>query len=145
MMCISQPASKRSTEARDPRWGRALLLGLTVLAVLATPWGSHFTFRSRFVCEFEAPVELWLLTAANPKHVISYGLLGMLGSLVFRFRPSATSAIFVVVLSALVELQQAWFADGHCRLRDMLPNVLAVLPAVAVAWWLRRSRRSSAP
>jgi len=31
-------------------------------------------------------------------------------------------------LSAAVELQQAIFTVGHCRLRDLLPNLLAVAP-----------------
>ena len=65
-------------------------------------------------------------TLANYKHIISFCVLFILASQCFRHGALWKSAVVVLLLSAAVEAEQAIFLDGHCRVRDMLPNLIAV-------------------
>jgi hypothetical protein len=123
---------------------RGLLFALSALAFLQTPWRSNFRIRTHPICELRAPLELWLAGASNLQHLLSYGLLALLAAPAFRRRPLLTAASFVLALSAVVELEQALFSVGHCRLRDMLPNLLAVGLATAVSGGIRHLRRNIA-
>jgi hypothetical protein len=115
------------------------LLTLSSLALLETPLRSSFTVRARAVCEYRASWAVWASGAANLQHLLSYGILTILAAFTFRQRPLRSAAMFVLGLSAAVELQQAIFTVGHCRLRDMLPNLLAVaLATCASATWQRK-------
>jgi hypothetical protein len=109
---------------RPHRLGTALFVGFGALALAATPWRSGFSLRANAVCELRAPLALWVEGVANAQHLLAYGLLVLLGAAALR-RP-LLACLLVFALSAMVELEQSVFAVGHCRLRDMLPNLLAL-------------------
>lgn len=120
----------------------ALKIVFAVAATLAlgyTPLKSAGLLRPTASCELSAPLELWWSGLQNSRHVISYGVLCLLAVACFAKQRVAKAAATVLVISALVELEQAFLAEGHCRIRDMLPNLLAV--CLASLLWLAFSRR----
>jgi hypothetical protein len=123
-----------------------------VLAVLYTPFDSNFRMADK-PCELWTSTEMVQRSVLNARHLVSYGILFLLGALSFRRHSLLKSASLVLVLSAGVELEQSYFVSGHCRARDLLPNLIGVAVAafiylgVAAIWrvWARRShaRRST--
>jgi hypothetical protein len=124
------------------RWA---FLALIALTLLATPLRSSLHVRAAFVCELGAPMERWLAGVLNWGHFISYSVLVVVGNLAFRGRPLARVGAFVFALSAAVELEQAVFTVGHCRIRDLLPNLLAIVLAGAACWASARGMKSAFP
>jgi hypothetical protein len=118
-----------------------VLLALIALTLSATPLRSGFHLRAGLVCEIGAPSEQWVAGILNWGHFISYGVLVVVGSLAPRERPLARTGALVFALSAAVELEQAVFTVGHCRVRDLLPNLLAIVLAAAACWAIRRGMR----
>jgi hypothetical protein len=117
---------------------------LTALTLLATPLRSSFHLRSGFVCEADAPLERWVAGALNWAHLISYGVLMLAGNVAFREHRVAKAGALVFALSAVVELEQAVFTVGHCRVRDLLPNLFAVaLVGAGMILFPRAARRSA--
>ena len=109
------PATRRRQLAQ---W---VFLVLVTLTLLATPLRSSFRWRAAFFCEVGAPIERWLAGVPNLAHFIAYGILMLLGAFVFHERPLAKAGTLVFALSAVVELEQAVFTAGHCRVRDLCP------------------------
>jgi hypothetical protein len=107
-----------------------------VLVLLSTPVAAGFQLRSVF-CDF-GPSPDWAATILNWKHVIAYGALSALGFVALRDRPFWQGALTLLAIMAGAELTQAIFADGNCRLRDMLPNIIAVGAGAAVVSIFRR-------
>jgi hypothetical protein len=133
------PAARRRQIAR---W---VFLVLITLTLLATPLRSSFRWRAAFFCEVRAPIERWLAGALNLAHFIAYGVLMLVGAFVFHERRLAKSGALVFALSAVVELEQAAFTVGHCRVRDLLPNLMAIALGVVVCWAITRVARSPSP
>ena len=104
---------------------RSILVALSLAAIVYTPIASNFVI-SYEGCEVIPPVGVIVQTLANYKHIISFCILFILASRCFRRGAFWKSAIFVLLLSAFVEVEQAFFLDGHCRIRDILPNLIAV-------------------
>jgi len=119
-------------------------LALVVFAALAiTPVQSGFTLRP-FTCDLGLDGAEWIEGILNPRHLIAYAVIAALAIFAFRGRPLWQPVGFVLLVSLGVELEQALFADGHCRLRDMVPNFIAVIGGSAVGLlihvWLNRKR-----
>jgi hypothetical protein len=110
----------------------------TALVLLSTPVAAGFQLRS-VSCDF-GPSPDWAATIFNWKHVIAYGALSALGFVALRDRPFWQGALTLVAIMAGAELTQAIFADGNCRLRDMLPNIIAVGIGATVVSMFRRMR-----
>ena len=126
---------------QSARW---VFLVLVTLALLATPLRSRFHWRAAVFCEAAAPIERWLAGVLNSAHFIGYGALMLVGAFVFHERPLAKAGALVFALSALVELEQAVFTVGHCRVRDLLPNLM-VISLVGVACWVSTHITRSPP
>lgn len=136
------PAGETRGRRARHRLAVLLVLAMSALVLFETPSRSHFTLRAHTVCELAAPVGLWVVGVANPQHLLSYGIFAVLAAFAFRRRPLRSAALLVLAFSAVVELEQAIFTVGHCRLRDMLPNVLAAGLATGVTAGLRHLRRA---
>lgn len=111
-----------------------ILLSLAVLA--ATPIAAGFSLRD-FACDF-GPSPDWATTILNFRHIASYGILAAVAFLAFADRPLWVPIVVTLAVTAGAELTQAVFASGHCRLRDMIPNVLAVGAGWLLAWGISR-------
>lgn len=121
-------------------WIIAALVLVTGAALLAPPMAAgrhHQPF-----CDIGGSPD-WGATILNFRHLISFGVLALLAFRVFRHQPIWVPILFMVVVTGAVEVEQAIFASGHCRLRDMIPNVLAIaigwLGALLVAQLSRKS------
>jgi hypothetical protein len=132
------PATRRRQIAR---W---VFLVLVTLTLLATPLRSSFRWRATFYCEGGAPIERWLAGLLNLAHFTAYGVLMLVGAFVFHERPLAKAGALVLALSAVVELEQAVFTVGHCRVRDLLPNLMAI-SLVGVGYWAIKHVTRSPP
>ena len=119
---------------------RAVLLGLFVVAAVAalaaTPISSGWVTRP-FACDV-GPSFDWPATIVNVRHLASFGVLAAVGFLAFNSRPVWAIILLLFAITAAVELEEAIFASGHCRARDLIPNVLAIGLGWAVALLLRR-------
>lgn len=76
-------------------------------------------------CDF-GPSPDWVVTIFNLKHLICYGVLATAGFGALRERPPWHAAAVVLLITITVELEEAVFSAGHCRLRDVFPNLIAV-------------------
>lgn len=123
----------------------ALLVLCAVAALAATPIGAGFVLRP-FACDI-GPSPDWIETVFNLRHLVSFGILSALGFLVFRQSPVWLTIVLLVALTAAVEIEEAIFVSGHCRLRDLIPDVLAICIgwaiSIAIARW--RAGRSTGP
>lgn len=99
--------------------------------------------KTEFLCEVVAPMDQWIAGALNWSHFIAYGVLMLAGSLTFRERPIAKAGALVLAGSGAVEFEQAVFTVGHCRIRDLLPNLLGVALAGAGSWAVTRGGASA--
>ncbi len=104
---------------------RSILIALSAAAVVYTPIASDFVTAHKG-CEVIPPEGVIVRTLANFKHIISFCILFILASQCFRRGAFWKSAVVVLLISAFVEVEQAFFLEGHCRVRDMLPNLVAV-------------------
>lgn len=100
-----------------------LTLG-TLAALAATPVGAGFAFKP-FACDFGSSPD-WVATIVNVRHLLSFGVLAVLAFLVFRGQPIWAPIVFMLVVTGVVEIEEGLFASGHCRMRDMIPDVLAI-------------------
>jgi glycopeptide antibiotics resistance protein len=122
----------------------ALFVAATAAVLLTTPFAAGFTTRP-FSCDL-GPSPDWVETIFNLKHILVYGVLATIAFLAFRKQPVWVPILVVLITTAGVELTQAFFNDGHCRVRDMIPNVIAIGLGWSLAWVaMRRLPRWGSP
>lgn len=125
-----------------PRWVPWALFVLLSLAALSfTPISAGFAIRPTFSCEIVSSWELWLGSFANVRHLVSFSVLTAVAVWAFGARSVWIAIVVMLLLTGLVEIEQMLFADGHCRLRNMLPNVVAIAIGVTVALSIARVAR----
>ena len=117
----------------------------TLVALGYTPAQSGAVLRNTAACELSAPLELWWLGLNNPRHIVSYSILCVIAATSASTHRLSKAVVSTLVISVLVELEQACLLAGHCRVRDLLPNAVAVCPAafafrVVQAWRVRAAR-----
>jgi O-antigen ligase len=114
----------------------AVLRGAFIIASIAalavTPIQAGFALREALSCELTPALHEWIPSIANVRHLVAYTILTILAVLSLRGRPLWQPVAIVLALTIGVEIEQAIFADGHCRLRDMLPNVIALAMGAAI-------------
>jgi hypothetical protein len=124
--------------ARATRGAVVVFVLLTALVLAATPTGSGGELRDPVQCEVLAPVGDWIAGIANPRNLVVYAAMMLAAVRMFRERAVPRAATLVLALSVVVELEQAVFAEGDCRVRDLLPNALAVGGVAALWRWVIR-------
>jgi hypothetical protein len=116
---------------------RTVLLVALVLAslaaLLATPLASGWSLRA-FLCDLGGSPD-WLATIVNLRHLVSFGILAALAFVVLRGRPVWMPVLLLIAITAAVELEEAIFASGHCRLRNMVPDLIAI----GLGWLVART------
>lgn len=122
---------------RGVRWAYVafVLLSLTSFAVRA---GFPLEPTS---CELLVGSELALYSFRNYPHIVLFALFAILSRLQFKgTRGYAWAFVATLVFGALLELAQGLSGNGHCRLRDLLPDGAGALigllafAAVRKAW-----------
>jgi hypothetical protein len=127
----------------SPRALRGALVLVAFAALAITPFQAGLATRS-FTCDFGLDAADWLEGIANPKHLIAYAIIAALAVLALPGRPLWQRVAVALAISLGVELEQAIFMDGHCRLRDMVPNFIAAVMGAAIGLliyvWVNRKR-----
>jgi VanZ family protein len=123
---------------RGSRWAYGTFL---VFAVGFIPARAGFALQS-LVCETSVGLASAAHSLLNWKHVLLCAVVTWMT--VAQLRQPRTWVFVVAVLGTVslglvAELEQGLFRDGHCRLRDLVPDTAgAVLGAMAARAWRRR-------
>ncbi len=105
-----------------------IIANAILIAVMAESEG-QFAYTG---CELSSSFELLRHSFSNFRHIAVYGLLFLSCVWSFEKHSIIRAAALVLAVSFLMEIVQITFHGGHCRLRDMLPNVVGVLWASTV-------------
>lgn len=101
-------------------------------------------------CELVVDIPLAIFSLTKYAHIALFAVFFVLTFVQFRrSNPSrwAWAALATVVMGVLVELAEGVSGTGHCRLRDLIPDSVAILPGAAIAWlWddVRKRRDAAA-
>jgi len=123
------------------RLAHALLVVACLAALATTPISAGFALREVAACHVLSGWDLWLTGLGNVRHLVSYSVLTAIAVWAFGTPRALLAAGLVLVVSTVVEVEQMLFADGHCRLRDMLPNLVAIGLGLALAFLIARLLR----
>lgn len=122
---------------------RGTLALVAVAALAITPLQAGLATQS-FTCDLGLNAVDWIEGIANPRHLIAYAIIAALAVLALPGLPLWQRVGIALLISFGVELEQAVFADGHCRLRDMVPNFIAVImggvAGILIHVWANRRR-----
>ncbi len=119
---------------------------LIIMALLFEPIRSGFVISNQS-CELMTNWESVQNSVFNYRHVISYGILCLVAAATFRQNRVLKAIIAIFLFSVLLEIEQSFFVTGHCRSRDLIPNLLGIGLAAAIfgvgikyQGWMRRSK-----
>ena len=93
-------------------------------------------------CELAPSLRLAIFSLQNTPHIIIFG--AFYGLSWVRFRDAGAmrfgwAGLATLVMGALVELAEGLTGQGHCRVRDLVPDAAgALLVALPLALWYRR-------
>lgn len=126
------------------RWAYA---AFCVLGLLYFPARVGFHLNPQG-CELAPSLRLTIFSLQNYPHIIMFG--AFYGFSWVRFRGAgavrfAWAALATIIMGALVEVAEGLTGQGHCRVRDLVPDMVgALLVALPLALWYRR-RQIPAP
>ena len=98
-------------------------------------------------CALFVDIPLAIHSLTNYAHIALFAVFFVLTFAQFRRATGsrwAWAAAATVVMGVLVELAEGVSGRGHCRLRDLIPDSVAILPGAAIAWaWdgVRKKRK----
>ena len=123
------------------RWAYAGFVSLS-LGSFAARAGFHL---QPFACEMQFDAELALLSLTNYRHMVLFAFFCILSHAQCRGRgwPGFIWSVSAsVVMGALVEIAQGLSGSGHCRARDLIPDLVGALIGVGLLllWQRRRAR-----
>ena len=129
---------------RRMRWAYVafVLLGLLYFPARV---GFHFSPRA---CEtaLDVPLALWSLT--NSGHIILFAIFFVMTRVQLRgvgWSTMAWTGMITLMMGVLVELAEGVTGNGHCRLRDLVPDSAGAMlgAAIVTVWQQVRSKRAS--
>lgn len=127
---------------RGSRWAYVAYL---VFAIGFLPARAGFQLAP-FTCELNVSVASALFSLQNGMHIVLSTLVAMMTMAQFKERrgvAAGTAVAVTVALGLIAELEQGAFAQGHCRMRDLVPDLAgAVLGALALVSWGYYSSRA---
>lgn len=105
------------------------------MALMYEPVRSGFTFE-RQSCQVSFDWNQVASRIFNFKHVLGYGVIFLSAVTCFGREKIFYAIVLTFLFSALVELQQSFFSTGHCRLWDLVPNMIGIAFATMtyLAW-----------
>jgi hypothetical protein len=120
------------------RWAYAAFCTLSLLYFPAHV-GFHLNPQP---CELAPSLGLAFYSLQNYPHIIMFGALYGLSWVRFRGAGPAGfawAALATGIMGALVEVAEGVTGQGHCRVRDLVPDAAgALLVALPLALWYRR-------
>jgi VanZ family protein len=129
------------------RGSRAAYLAYMLYAVLFIPARAGFQMQP-LLCEYPVSVASGLYSLQKWGHILPSAIVSLMSVVQFRKRGLAafsTALVITVALGFLAELEQGFFRDGNCRMRDLVPDTAGAILGlvIAFAWW--RVRRPASP
>ncbi len=125
---------------RGARWAYFTFVSLGVLFFPARV-GFHFQPKP---CECQLSVPLALFSLTNYKHIVLFTIFFLMTSVQWRDRSSKTqfliASVAVLAMGIYVELAQAITGQGHCRLRDLMPDLAGAVVGAALLVVVRKLR-----
>ena len=108
------------------RWA---YLGFVVLGLLYFPARVGFRLDPQ-PCELTFGLRLAVHSLTNYAHIVMFALFFVMTSAQFRmtkWSDFAWAATVTIVMGALVEIGEGVSGRGHCRLRDLIPDIVGIL------------------
>jgi len=130
---------------RRVRWA---YLTFVVMALVFFPAQVGFHFHPA-PCECELNVPLALFSLTNYKHIVLFAIFFLMTSVQWRDRPPgiqflvASSA--VLAMGIYVELAEGLTGQGHCRLRDLVPDAAGAVVGASMLLIVRKLRGATPP
>jgi hypothetical protein len=125
------------------RGARGAYLTFVTLGVLFFPAhvGSHF-HPTPCDCQLSVPLALFSLT--NYKHIVLFTIFFLMSSMQWRDRSLKTqlliASVAVLAMGIYVELAEGITGQGHCRLRDLVPDLAGAVVGAALLVVVRKLR-----
>lgn len=123
---------------RGSRWAYGAFV---LFAIAFLPARAGFEIQS-LVCETPVSVASGLYSLQNWKHILLCTVVSLMT--LAQFRERSPRAFFVAILATVslgfvAELEQGLFREGHCRMRDLVPDAAGAMLGAAVGLvWSRR-------
>jgi hypothetical protein len=130
---------------RPTRWAYVTFV---VIGLLFFPAHVGFHFHPH-PCDCSFSVPLAIFSLSNYGHIWRFAFFFLMTAAQVRSRRASTQFLIavgaVLAMGIYVELAEGITGDGHCRLRDLVPDMAgAVLGAVILMLWkLVRTKRAS--
>ena len=126
---------------RPTRWAYFTFVALGVLFFPARV-GFHFHPQP---CECALNVPLALFSLTNYGHLVRFTIFFLMTSVQMRGARLRTQILLatgaVMAMGIYVELAEGFTGEGHCRLRDLVPDLAgAIVGAVILTLWTLRQR-----
>lgn len=100
-------------------------------------------------CEWELSVPLALFSLTKYPHIVLFAIFFLLTAVQARRHSRRAQLLIaagaVLAMGVYVEMAQALTGEGHCRLRDLIPDAAGALlgALLVVSWYTIRKRESS--
>src|SRR5438105_14537646 len=97
-------------------------------------------------CECALTFSLALISLTNYGHIVRFTIFFLMTAVQLRASRLRTQLLLataaVLAMGIYVELAEGLTGQGHCRLRDLVPDLAgAIIGAVILTLWTRRQRR----
>ena len=115
--------------ARGVRWAYAMFV---VLALISFPVRAGFHLATPS-CELLVGPQLALFSFRNYSHIVLFALFAVLTRVQLSGRnANAWAFAATIVMGILVELAEGVSGQGHCRMRDILPDAAGAVAGLLV-------------
>jgi VanZ family protein len=105
---------------RGARWAYAVFV---ILAFVWIPARAGFHLH-RPECEMQLSVDLALFSLTNYKHVLLFAIFFLMTRVQLGRTPYALliATAATIAIGILIEVEQGATGNGHCRMRDLIPD-----------------------
>lgn len=126
---------------RGIRWA---YFAFVAAGLLYFPVSVGFKFNPQ-PCELTPSFQLAVHSLTNYAHIVMFAMFFIMTSAVLRtsnWSAFGWAAMATITMGALVEICQGLTGNGHCRLRDLIPDTAGiVIGSIIVMLWRRIVRR----
>ena len=125
---------------RGVRWA---YITFVLLGILYFPASVGFRLNPH-PCELVPNIPLAIYSLTNYAHIVLFVLFFLMTSAQFRMSHwlgFAWAALASVTMGILVELAEGISGNGHCRLRDLIPDAVGIVLGAGIVFLWNRIRR----
>jgi hypothetical protein len=129
---------------RGVRWA---YITFVVLGLLYFPASVGFRLNPQ-PCELTLNIPLAIYSLTNYGHIVLFALFFLMTSAQLRtyhWSAFAWAALASITMGVLVELAEHISGNGHCRLRDLIPDAVGIMLGSGIVFLWNRIRRTPQP